>query len=432
MKITKTNSLDVRYKPTKWYQWIIYPLQMLLAVFVATVLIANICGTPISTCLIGAAVGTIVYEVFTGFKSPMFISSCGATVSAVTGALALGGNNYIAVAIGGIIIAVVYIAFALLIKFGGRNLFDKIFPPVIVGPVTMVIGLNLATFIPTYVGLNSHTNSWIAVLVAVFTMLITAIISHYGKGFIKTIAFLIGLMCGYLVALILELSGAYDFSILASFKNITWFNPKDFAFMQWANSPFHWSQLPSIILLFLPVSICAALEHYSDHKTLSNILGTDLTQDPGLHRTLVGDGVASAIGTIIGGLPNTSYGESVAAIGFSRVGSIFVTLIAAIVMGVMGFIAPVTAFISSIPSAVFGGCAMILYGYIAASGLKTLMNNKVNLEDNKNLIIVSVVLTVGVSGVFLFSQSFTGVSLAMVLGVILNLLLRKKSSEKTQ
>lgn len=432
MKITKTNSLDVRYKPTKWYQWIIYPLQMLLAVFVATVLIANICGTPISTCLIGAAVGTIVYEVFTGFKSPMFISSCGATVSAVTGALALGGNNYIAVAIGGIIIAVVYIAFALLIKFGGRKLFDKIFPPVIVGPVTMVIGLNLATFIPTYVGLNSHTNSWIAVLVAVFTMLITAIISHYGKGFIKTIAFLIGLMCGYLVALILELSGAYDFSILASFKNITWFNPKDFAFMQWANSPFHWSQLPSIILLFLPVSICAALEHYSDHKTLSNILGTDLTQDPGLHRTLVGDGVASAIGTIIGGLPNTSYGESVAAIGFSRVGSIFVTLIAAIVMGVMGFIAPVTAFISSIPSAVFGGCAMILYGYIAASGLKTLMNNKVNLEDNKNLIIVSVVFTVGVSGVFLFSQSFTGVSLAMVLGVILNLLLRKKSSEKTQ
>lgn len=432
MKITKTNSLDVRYKPTKWYQWIIYPLQMLLAVFVATVLIANICGTPISTCLIGAAVGTIVYEVFTGFKSPMFISSCGATVSAVTGALALGGNNYIAVAIGGIIIAVVYIAFALLIKFGGRKLFDKIFPPVIVGPVTMVIGLNLATFIPTYVGLNSHTNSWIAVLVAVFTMLITAIISHYGKGFIKTIAFLIGLMCGYLVALILELSGAYDFSILASFKNITWFNPKDFAFMQWANSPFHWSQLPSIILLFLPVSICAALEHYSDHKTLSNILGTDLTQDPGLHRTLVGDGVASAIGTIIGGLPNTSYGESAAAIGFSRVGSIFVTLIAAIVMGVMGFIAPVTAFISSIPSAVFGGCAMILYGYIAASGLKTLMNNKVNLEDNKNLIIVSVVLTVGVSGVFLFSQSFTGVSLAMVLGVILNLLLRKKSSEKTQ
>lgn len=263
-------------------------------------------------------------------------------------------------------------------------------------------------------------------------MLVTAAVSHYGKGFMKTIAFLIGLMSGYIVALILELSGAYSFSILDSFKNITWFNPQDFAFMQWVNSPFHWSQLPDIILLFLPVSICAALEHYSDHKTLSNILGTDLTQDPGLHRSLVGDGVASAVGTIIGGLPNTSYGESVAAIGFSRVGSVFVTLIAAITMGVMGFIAPVTAFISSIPSAVFGGCAMILYGYIAASGLKTLMNNKVNLEDNKNLIIVSVILTVGVSGVFLFSQSFTGVSLAMVLGVVLNLLLRKTNSEKAQ
>lgn len=180
--------------------------------------------------------------------------------------------------------------------------------------------------------------------------------------------------------------------------------------------------------MFLPVSICAALEHYSDHKTLSNILGIDLTQKPGLHCTLVGDGVASAVGTIIGGLPNTSYGESVATIAFSKVGSIFVTLITAIVMGIMGFIAPITSFISSIPSAVFGGCAMILYGYISTSGLKTLINSKIDLENSKNLIIISVILTVGISGVFLFSQSFTGVSLAMVLGVILNLILKDKKS----
>ena len=420
--------MDIRQHNFKWWQWPLYTLQMLLAVFVATVLIANICGTPIPTCLIGAAVGTIVYELFTGFKSPMFISSCGATVSAVVGALALGGGqNYVAVAIGGAIIAIVYIAFALLVKFGGRKLFDRIFPPVIVGPVTMVIGLNLATFIPTYVGLGA-ARSWIAVLVAIFTMIVTALVSHYGKGFVKTIAFLAGLMSGYLVALIIELTGAYDFSILNTFKNITWFNPDDFAFMQWANSPFSWSQLPDIILLFLPVSICAALEHYSDHKTLSNILGIDLTQKPGLHCTLVGDGVASAVGTIIGGLPNTSYGESVATIAFSKVGSIFVTLITAIVMGIMGFIAPITSFISSIPSAVFGGCAMILYGYISTSGLKTLINSKIDLENSKNLIIISVILTVGISGVFLFSQSFTGVSLAMVLGVILNLILKDKKS----
>ena len=183
-------------------------------------------------------------------------------------------------------------------------------------------------------------------------------------------------------------------------------------------------------MLFLPVSICAALEHYSDHKTLSNILGTDLTQNPGLHRTLIGDGVASAVGTTIGGLPNTSYGESVATIGFSKVGSVWITMISAIILGVMGFIAPITAFINSIPSVVFAGCAMILYGYISASGLKTIMGAKVNLENSKNLIIVSVILTVGVSGVFFLSESFAGVSLAMVLGIILNLILKDSEQKK--
>ena len=159
---------------------------------------------------------------------------------------------------------------------------------------------------------------------------------------------------------------------------------------------------------------------------MSNIIGHDLTEDPGLHRTLLGDGVASAIGTIFGGQPNTSYGESTAMVGFSRVASVKVVSLAAIMMGLLAFVEPVQVFISAIPSCVFGGCAMILYGYIACSGIKTLMRNKVDLEDNKKLIITSVILTVGVSGVFLFSQSFAGVSLAMVLGVLLNLILRNK------
>lgn len=150
--------MDTRQHNFKWWQWPLYTLQMLLAVFVATVLIANICGTPISSCLIGAAVGTLVYEVATGFKSPMFISSCGATASAVVGALALGGSgNYVAVAIGGVIIFVVYLAFALLVKFGGKRMLDKIFPPIVVGPITMVIGLNLAGFLPTYIGNSGNS-----------------------------------------------------------------------------------------------------------------------------------------------------------------------------------------------------------------------------------------------------------------------------------
>ena len=202
--------------------------------------------------------------------------------------------------------------------------------------------------------------------------------------------------------------------------------------MKWANSPFSWKQLPDILLLFIPVSICAALEHYSDHKTLSNILGTDLTVNPGLDRTLIGDGVASAVGAAVGGLPNTSYGESIATIGFSKIGSVWITLVAALIVGVLGFLAPVTAFISSIPSAVFAGCAFILYGYIAESGLKTLFNSHVDLADNRNLIIISVILTSGVSGVALFSPSFKITSLAMVLGVLLNLILKPSKNKVSQ
>lgn len=420
----------IKETPKKWYEWITYPIQMLLAIFVATVLIINICGTPIATGLLGACVGTLTYEIITRFKSPMFISNAGATVSAVIGGLALGGgDNYIAVTIGGVILFLVYLAFALIIKFGGKKVFDRIFPPAIVGAVTIVIGLNLAGFIPSYLG--NFAASPIPLLVALFTMFMTALTTHYAKGFWKTIGFLVGLLSGFILAIVLEVSGAYNFNIVNhlmpwSETNIVgwrWFNLDDFAFMKWANSPFEWGQLPDIILLFLPVSICAALEHYSDHKVLSNILGTDLTQDPGLHRTLIADGCASTVGTIVCGQPNTSYGESIATIGFSRVGSVWVTTVAALLIGAMGFIGPVIGFISAIPSAVFAGCAMILYGYIASSGLKTLIGNRVNLEDNKNLIIVSVILTVGISGIFLFSESFKGVSLAMVLGVVLNLIL---------
>ena len=199
----------------------------------------------------------------------------------------------------------------------------------------------------------------------------------------------------------------------------------EFTFLNWRAGDFSWSNLGSTALLFIPVAICALLEHYSDHKCLSNIIGTDLTVDPGLDRTLVGDGVASAVGTVVCGLPNTSYGESIATTGFSRVASVWIITAGAAFLILMSFLAPVNAFIQTIPSCVFGGCAMILYGYIAASGLKTLIRSKADLEDNKNLIIVSVILTTGVSGIFFLSQSFAGVSLAMVFGVILNLILKE-------
>lgn len=418
---------DIRDIPKTWYEWISFSLQQVLSIITATVLIANICGTPISSCLFGAGVGTLIYQLITKFRSPMFISSCGATVSAVVGALALpsvlGNGNYLMVAFGGVIIALVYIAFALVVRFRGVEAINRIFPPVIVGPVTMVIGLNLAKFLVGYTSANAAACSPWQVGIAILTAIFIAISSHYFKGFWKTIPFLLGLAFGYILALIVTLIGWEGLIDTNAFSQMQWY--PDFTFLNWRAGDFSWSNVGSTALLFVPVAICALLEHYSDHKCLSNIIGTDLTVDPGLDRTLVGDGVASAVGTAVCGLPNTSYGESIATTGFSRVASVWIITAGAVFLILMSFLAPVNAFIQTIPSCVFGGCAMILYGYIAASGLKTLIRSKADLEDNKNLIIVSVILTTGVSGIFFLSQSFAGVSLAMVFGVILNLILKE-------
>lgn len=418
---------DIREVPRSAKEWILYTLQQVLSIFVATVLIANICGTPISSCLFGAGVGTLIYQLITKFRSPMFISSCGATVSAIVGALALpsvlGNGNYLMVTIGGIIIAFVYIAFALIVHFKGIEAINRIFPPIIVGPVTMVIGLNLAKFLVGYTSANAAACSPWQVGIAILTAIFIAISSHYFKGFWKTIPFLLGLAFGYILALIVTLVGWEGLIDTNAFSQMQWY--PEFTFLNWRAGDFSWSNLGSTVLLFVPVAVCALLEHYSDHRCLSNIIGTDLTVDPGLDRTLVGDGVASAVGTAVCGLPNTSYGESIATTGFSRVASVWIITAGAAFLILMSFLAPVNAFIQTIPSCVFGGCAMILYGYIAASGLKTLIRSKADLEDNKNLIIVSVILTTGVSGIFFLSQSFAGVSLAMVFGVILNLILKE-------
>lgn len=431
MKELNNNNLiyDTHEHPKTIKEWLLYALQMLMAVFVATVLISNICGTPVGAGLLGACLGTLTYQVITGFKSPVFISNSGATVSAVIGALALGtAPNYFAVFIGGLVILAVYAIFAGIIKVRGIDALNQLFPPYIVGPITIVIGLNLAGFIPTYVDLGGATSN-LNVLVAASVMLCVALTSHYFKGFLKTIPFLIGLFFGFVMCFILELTGAASYGIMDKFGTINgFFTLPEVTFLNWADGfgSFGWDTLLNILLLFAPVAICALCEHYSDHAVMSNIIGHDLTKDPGLDRTLLGDGAASVIGTIFGGQPNTSYGESTAMVGFSRVASVKVVSLAAVIMGLLAFVQPVQVFINAIPSCVFGGCAMILYGYIACSGLKTLMRNKVDLENNKNLIVVSVILTVGVSGIWLFSSSFAGVSLAMVLGIILNLILRDK------
>lgn len=261
-------------------------------------------------------------------------------------------------------------------------------------------------------------------------MFTVALSSHYFKGFLKTIPFLIGIIVGYAVSVVITACGTARLIEFGTIDSL--FKLPDFSFLHYGENQLTWSMVLQVIVLFLPVAICAILEHYSDHKTLSNIIKTDLTVEPGLHRTLLGDGVASALGTIVCGLPNTSFGESIATIGFSKVASVWMLTIAAGLLGLLGFIQPVQVFLNSIPSCVFGGCAMILYGYIAASGLKTLVNNKVDFEDNRNLILVSVILTVGVGGAMIkITDSFnlSGVAFAMLLGVVLNLVLKRKPTE---
>ena len=355
----------------------------------------------------------------------MFISSSGAFVAAVMGALALGtAPNYLAVFIGGLIVCIVYFVIGLAINHFGTAWINKLLPPVVIGPIVAVIGLNLATFLPTYFQVNGQY-SLIGFGLGMLTLLITALISHYGKGFIKNLPFLVAILIVYAFAAVLTICGIpiIDFSV---FKGVKLFEMPDFAFLHF--SAFDWALLPQILLLFLPLSLVTLCEHTSDHKALSAVIGTDLTQNPGLGYTLMGDGAATALGALIGAMPNTSYGESVGTTGFSKICSKYVIALAAVIMGIAAFIGPLQAFLVSIPSAIFGGCAAILYGYITLSGIRTIKDSNIDLNNNKNVTIIAAVLTLGVSGAVCdFGVISIGTTaLAMIVGIVLNLILKDR------
>lgn len=406
---------------------IVAALQQVIACFVATVLIPQICGVPIAPALLGAGIGTLIYQLFTRGQSPMFISSSGAFVAAVIGALALGtAPNYIAVFIGGIIVCAVYCLVGFTINKFGTDWLHKILPPVVIGPIVAVIGLNLATFIPTYFQINGQY-SLIGFGLGILTLIITALISHYGKGFIKNLPFLFSILIVYVFAAILTVCGVpiIDFSV---FKGVHLIQIPDFAFTHF--NAFNWTLLPQVLLLFLPLSLVTIAEHISDHKALSAVIGTDLTDYPGVGNTLIGDGIATAFGTLVAGIPNTSYGESVGTTGFSKICSKYVISLAAVIMAVSAFIGPLQAFLVSIPSSIFGGCAAVLYGYITLSGIRTIKDNNIDLNNNKNVVILASVLTLGVSGaVCNFGIVSIGTTaLAMIAGIILNLILKEEKA----
>jgi len=409
--------------PTK--RLIVAALQQVVACFVATVLIPQICGIPIAPAMVGAGLGTLIYQLFTRSQSPMFISSSGAFVAAIIGALAIGtAPNFTAVAIGGIIVGLIYCIIGLVINKFGTDWVNKLLPPVVIGPIVAVIGLNLATFLPTYFQINGQY-SLIGLGLGMLTLIITALISHYGKGFIKNLPFLFAILIVYAFSALLTVCGIpiIDFS---AFQNMRLIQIPDFSFFHMNFSHFNWSYLPQILLLFAPLSLVCIAEHISDHKALSAVIGTDLTQNPGVGNTLIGDGIASTVGGFVCGLMNTSYGESVGTTGFSKICSRYVISLAAIIMAIAGFFGPLQAFLVSIPACIFGGCAAVLYGYITLSGIRTIKDSNIDLNDNKNITILASVLTLGVSGVVCnFGVVSIGTTaLAMIIGIILNLILK--------
>lgn len=399
---------------------ILFGIQMVLSVFVATVLIANICGVATSGALIGAALSTISYIIITHGKSPMFLSNSGAFVAPILFALSLGG--YIGVAIGGFTACIIYCILGLIFIKIPYQLIYKVFPPSLIGAVTAVIGINLMGFITGYIG---ETGQW-GIIVAMLTMVSIALISHYAKGIMRILPFLIGILIGYIVAIVLTITGVCNLIDFSVFNNLSFIQMPDFAFTHWIDikTTVDWNIVIPIVVMFAAYTISACMEALSDHAALGGIIGVDLYKNPGLSKIFFGEGVGNLISTCVGGLGSCSYGESVATIGFSRVASIYVTLTAAIMLGLLGFITPVQAFIASIPSCVFAGAAIILYGFIACSGIKMLQ--KVDLNVQKNLIIVSVVLSIGISGLIIGGSiiSFSATALALIVGVILNLILK--------
>ena len=398
---------------------ILFALQMVLSVFVATILIANICGVAISGALVGAGLATLIYSVVTKGKSPMYISSSGAFVAPVMAALAAGG--YTAVAIGGLVACAIYCLFGFIFSKLSVEKVYKIFPKALIGAITVVIGVNLMPFILSYVQINGTTDMW-GVSVALVTMISIALISHYAKGIMQILPFLIGLMIGYIYAIILTITGTCDIVDFTIFNNVSLFILPDFAFTHW--EPITFVTIVPVIILYIAYTISAQMECLSDHGALGGIIGVDLYKEPGLARIFCGEGLANLMSSV-SGLNYCSYGESVATVGFSKVASVRVTRVAAAVMILLGFIGPVQAFITSIPSCAFAGAAIILYGFIACSGIKMLQKTDLNIQ--KNLIIVSTVLSLGISGLIVGGEviSFSATALALISGIILNIVLKE-------
>ena len=446
---------DIKDRPP-FSKLIVFAIQQLLAIMAATIAVPAIVGNGMSAsaALLGAGVGTLVYQLFTKFRSPVFLGSSFAFIGSMSAAFAGAATaslGYLGLLFGAIFAGLVYVVIALIIKAVGVSWINKLMPAAVIGPTVAIIGLSLAgaaiNDVFSYGPKDGNGafvmsgNLWVSFICAIVTLIVVVLCSTYGKKMTKLIPFIIGVLAGYAVALIFTVIGyaanadalkVIDFAPFralveggVSFK--TFLAVPDFAFVEafkgFAN--FEWSYLATVAVAYIPVAFVVFAEHIADHKNLSTIIEEDLLEEPGLHRTLLGDGVGSIVGAIFGGCPNTTYGESVGCVAITRNASVITITTTAIMALIVSFISPFVAFLDSIPGCVMGGVCVTLYGFIAVSGLK--MIQKVDLESNANLFTVSVILITGIGGMAMAIGKvyITNIACALILGIIVNLVVNK-------
>lgn len=438
----------VEDKP-QFHQLVIFAFQQLLAIMAATIAVPLIIKNGMNTAaaLFGAGVGTLVYVAFTRKKSPVFLGSSFAFIGSMSAAFAGATTvaaGYVGLIIGAAFAGLIYVVIALFIERIGVDWVNRIMPPVVIGPTVAIIGLSLAANAVGDLQTSSLTGArtQFAVLVGIIALISVMLASTYGKSRAKMIPFIIGILAGYIVAAILTFIGVqtgYEPMQILNYQPIvdlfangvsfsTFFKIPDFTFVTALEGikDIDLGYIGTIAVAYIPVSFVVFAEHIADHKNISSIIERDLLKDPGLDRTLLGDGVGSMVGAFFGGCPNTTYGESVACVAITKNASVLTIIGAALECILISFFTPFVTFISTIPACVMGGVCMALYGFIAVSGLK--MVQKIDLDHNKNLFVISSILISGIGGLSLsFGKiTITSVACALILGIIVNKLLSKE------
>ena len=420
LQTSKVNLLlDVDQNPPL-VKGLLLSLQHVFAMFGATILVPLILGMPVSVALFASGLGTLIYMVATQFKVPVYLGSSFAFISAMAFAMKQMNGDVSAAQSGVVLVGLVYVVVALVVKLIGTKWIDRLLPPIVIGPMIMVIGLGLANSAVTNAGfIKDGTVQQITV--AIVTFLITAFINTKAKGFFKIIPFLFGIIGGYIVAV---LFGLVDFTPVLEADWIA--IPQ--LYLPFSTNGFfkeyHWYFGPETWAI-LPVAVVTIAEHIGDHTVLSQICGRQFLKTPGLHRTLIGDGVATAVSAFMGGPANTTYGENTGVVGMTRIASVSVIRNAALFAIGLSLLGKFTALISTIPNAVLGGMSIMLYGVIASNGLKVLIEKQVDFREVRNLIIASSMLVLGLGGAILELGPVTlsGTALCALAGVILNLVL---------